>query len=287
MSEHINMEPIQVTQKVEKKHLTILTRSSGKQNDIQDKKYQIRYPADLQKVRAMKIDAIQVDAWQLVKIATGVGKDESLAKLLSDKSDKVFTWFLPIPNHFNESFNQSWQDTDSIGVSMLRSIVPTENATKAASALGYALNTTTYRSYTKPEIRTFTLEYNFAPQNFKDAKALQEVINTLRGFASPTMVASGTTFQQPHLFKITFDNTDSWLSKTLHLNLFTINSVNTDFSPGGNMNLIDNEIPKSINITINIAEYTQTLGTTFLKESEVIREESKHRRKDVTEDPNK
>ena len=194
------------------------------------------------------------------KVPSAVGGGMGNKALKKDYKD---AFMLPFPNTISESLAHSYDEEDSwlqdtkLTAPLINGVVSLAGKTPAGIAKftgsqAYKYYENKIAMYQSSAARSISLQWNLVPYNATESKNLHEIIRKLKMYSSPELLAGKLILRSPHFFWLQFKNTV--LNEALQFNEVNITEISVEYSPGGSMETFNDDMPKSVDLTITFAD---------------------------------
>ena len=128
----------------------------------------------------------------------------------------------------------------------------TANIAKMTGSQNYKYYENKIQMYNNSAFRSITLAWTLIPNNQKESNTIHELIREIKMYASPQTLAGKMLLRSPHFFKLDFFN--KTIRDALQFSEVVINNIDVTYSPGGNMDLFHDAMPKSVELQIQFTE---------------------------------
>ncbi len=181
-------------------------------------------------------------------------------KLVTEYKD---AFKLPLPNEISENMSHTygeetgWADSIIKKTGVGNAAIPLLESgaalhAKATGSQAYKYYENKIQMYQESAFRTISLSWTLVPYNEQEAKNLHEIIRKLKMYSSPETLAGKLILRSPHFFRLDFDN--KVLNDALKFEEVNITSIDVAYSPGGNMELFHDDMPKSVELSITFQD---------------------------------
>jgi len=212
-----------------------------------------------------KIQETATAAYDEVSANTG-----NLSALITSKSfgnkslpkELKATYHLPFPNNIQEAMQHQYSEQQGwlaqlTGLKSGEGIVGTIEATsagiaKATGSQSYKFFENQIQMYDKSEFRSISLEWTLAPYSEDEAKEIHRIIRELKMYSSPEALGGKLLLRSPHFFGLDFNN--ETLQKQLQFTEVNVTDISIEYSPGGNMEMFHDDMPKTIQLSISFTD---------------------------------
>jgi len=120
--------------------------------------------------------------------------------------------------------------------------------------------------YNGTNFREITLTWNLVPKNEAEAKAIQNIIKSIKIYGSPDTMAGKLLLKDPHFFKLDFKN--PIINDALRFDEVVLINLSVDYSSSGNMELYCDGMPKSVNVTMSFRDRMPKVQSDWLSEQD-------------------
>lgn len=127
-----------------------------------------------------------------------------------------------------------------------------QGAEFGASVLGIAVNPQVDVIYLSPELRQFTFDFLFSPQNEKDAKTIARIIKELKFHSAPEMLGGGIGIGRYYVPPAEFDIEFS-MTTMGRISTCVLQNITLDYTPSGTAFFSDNQ-PVNTRMTLQFKE---------------------------------
>lgn len=116
---------------------------------------------------------------------------------------------------------------------------------------GVTLNPRQFMMFRTPNIRQFSMEFNFIPSSEKESREVQNIIRTFREGAYPTLADSaGITYNFPLSWKIEFMKVQGMIA----IPQVVITSINVAYNPNSMSFFTKDNVPMEIRLSLGFSE---------------------------------
>jgi hypothetical protein len=199
--------------------------------------------------------------------SSGVGDLKSLitSHSFGNKSlpkEKKATFHLPFPNNLAESLSHQYSEQQG-WISQLTGLKSGEGMigkmegmsagiAKATGSQSYKFFENQIQMYDKSDFREITLEWTLAPYSEEEAKDIHRIIREIKKYSSPEALGGKLLLRSPHFFGLDFNN--EVLQKQLQFTEVNVTNISIEYSPGGQMEMFKDDMPKTIQLNITFTD---------------------------------
>jgi len=175
---------------------------------------------------------------------------------------------LPLPNQFNEDYTHQWSQQTSVmadiatmmsdkitehlpnlsklGAKAYSQVSDSQSLTKAVINPGY------FQEYEATGPRTFLFTYDLMPNNFQEAKTIEEIILLLKGASAPQRLSTSAVLVAPTFFEIVFCN--QTLDNLIRPRPCVLTQISVNYGPSGFIETTGDGRPKAITLSLTFQE---------------------------------
>lgn len=233
------------------------------------------FPTNLDPSRYMALNFIPSTTLSedlLGKLVTG-DRNTFASSIVEEASSKgsISSAYLPIPNSISEGVSHNWemQSTNTVDALGSKFNLYADAKKLIAVTARTSVDSANLQTYSGTGARSFTFDYMLTPRNAEDATKLKEMLLFIKAKSRARAGTKGLTLDFPDMVNIIFREKDSagntsvgnnFFEDVLEATLFVVESINTNFSPDGNMTLFDDGTPKQVSLSITVKEFTPKLN---------------------------
>lgn len=152
-----------------------------------------------------------------------------------------------------------------------------EVSAATSQVVGAALNPNLSVTFNGPQMRQFSLSWEFVPHNAKESATIKEIIRQIKMRMLPTMTFSQSTaiLDYPEMVQVSMNPITTSYKRAM------IEGVNVNYSQNGTPAFFSNGEPMFIGLSINFIEIEYFLSGDFETDSEFIRREAQGIGRDI------
>lgn len=173
--------------------------------------------------------------------------------------------FLPFPNTISETFSHEYadepgwadqaakafvKDTAESGVTKFNGLAA--GLAKATGSQAYKYFENQIQMYQKTAFRSIDLIWHLVPNNKEENAKIHEIIRVFKMYSSAEALAGKLILRSPHFFELRFSN--KTLQNALQFTEVNLISIVVEYSPGGNMEMFNDELPKSVSVNMTFQD---------------------------------
>ena len=141
--------------------------------------------------------------------------------------------------------------------SAVTGVLNNEAARLALRQFGYAFNPQAQMLFDNINFRTYSMSFTFTPRSQQEAAKVQEIIQTFRKHAAPTIMtgAAGFFFTPPSIFNVKFWSNGKENKSINKITDSVIENVEVNYAPNG-WSAHNDGAPVQVTMTLNFKEIT-------------------------------
>lgn len=125
--------------------------------------------------------------------------------------------------------------------------------------------------FNEPTNRTITFEYDFVPRNDFEAKAIKDIMDLFKFYASPDRKSNANIlYKYPAEFQIYFISNEQENPFIAKLARVALTSIETNYMGAGVVSMLKNNSPSRIKVTMSFSETELLDRTHYFAEKDVI-----------------
>lgn len=190
---------------------------------------------------------------------------------------------LPLPNELSDSQSHEWKQESGAITDGLAEILkgvgdavvgegntqqifngiatPLKYQAQRAGIRKPLLDPNYFQNYEGSTPRSFTLSFDFMPDNQEEAQMIKEIILKIKQYSSPSLSCGGVSLLSPYFWDLYLGN-DS-IMDLLRLDTLVCKSVNVTYGAEGQMQLFADGFPKYIKMSLSMQEATMTYADNY------------------------
>ena len=190
----------------------------------------------------------------------------AVAKFQAPKKDYQTTVTLYMPDSLNFGYDVGYDGSTTLSSAITSPIVggiskaatgilSSEAAKLALRQFGYAFNPQAQMLFENINFRTYSMSFTFTPRSQQEAAKVQEIIQTFRKHAAPTIMtgAAGFFFTPPSIFNVRFWSNGKENKNINKIADSVIENVEVNYAPNG-WSAHHDGAPVQVQMTLNFKE---------------------------------
>ena len=188
------------------------------------------------------------------------------AKLVGDTEAVIV---LPLPNTFTDQQSHEWSNETSPIGTIVKGFSETKifgGTLSLDTGLGWAASHVGarkpvadpgyYQNYTGSGPRTFSMAFDFIPNNADEAAEIIKIIIRLKQYSSPSRLVGGVALMAPYYFDISISN--DYVKAMAKLDYCVLSNIAVDYGADGAMQQTNDGFPKHITLALTWQELHMT-----------------------------